>query len=90
MDVVLHVIVKNIKFKGRNYDLQFQYCLQIRYFAVISSYHEANLSICMLKVGNENTRNRIVKLKNKFTRKTLPNGAMLSLLLILNVFLTYL
>ena len=62
-------------------------------FDLISNYNMTNLGTYMLEVDNRNTRTRCetclkLKLKNKFTRTTLSNGVLLSLLLILNAFLT--
>ena len=57
----------------------------IRPFDVISNYNETNLlDMYMLKVDNKNTRLRHetclkLKLKSKYTRKTLSNGALLSI-----------
>ena len=52
------------------------------------------LGILVFKVDNKNTRTRYetclkLKLQNQFTRTTLSNGVLLSLLLNLNVFLTW-
>ena len=51
------------------------------------------LGIYMFKGNNENIRTRYetclkLKLKNKYTKTTLSNGVLLSLLLSLNVFFT--
>ena len=65
----------------------------IRPFDVISNYNKTNLlGIYMFKVDNKNTRAKYevclkLKLKNKYTRTTLSNSVLSSLILTSNVFI---
>ena len=68
--------------------------MHIKPFDVISYYNKTNfLGIYMFKVDNKSTRTKYetclkLKLENKYTRKTLSDGVLLSILLTLNIFLT--
>ena len=67
----------------------------IRPFDETSNYNKKTLlGVYLFKVNNKNIRTRYeiclkLNLKNKYTRTTLSNGVLLSLLLSLNVFLTW-
>ena len=69
------------------------FLIGIRPFDVISNYNNTNLlDIYMFKFDNKNTRAKYevclkLKLKNKYTRTTLSNGVLLSLILTSNVFI---
>ena len=68
--------------------------MHIKPFDVISYYNKTNLlGIYMFRVDNKCTITKYktslkLKLENKYTRKTLSDGGLLSILLNLNIFLT--
>ena len=69
------------------------FLIGVRPFGAISNYNKENLlDIYMFKVDNKNTTAKYevclkLKLKNKYTRTTLSNGVLLSLILTSNVFI---
>ena len=76
------------------YDFPY-FLMHIRPFDVNFNYNKTNLlGIYMFKVDNKNTRTRYeiclrLKFRKTYTSMTLSNGVLLSLLLTLNVFLTW-